>query len=91
MLNRFRDEAWKAELRAIEQRRGELTHMREVAEPTLPALHPKMGDLFRQKTETLAVSLESGDARQALRGFLGRSSSRPAAAYSAWSEAWARC
>jgi hypothetical protein len=33
-----------------------------------------VGDLFRQKTETLAVALKSGDghnaARQALRGFL---------------------
>ena len=48
--------------------------MQETAEPPLPALHPKMADVFRQKTESLAAALEHGDecdaARQALRGFI---------------------
>jgi hypothetical protein len=40
----------------------------------LPALHPKMADVFREKATTLATGLEHDDrrdaARLALRGFL---------------------
>ena len=47
-----------------------------IAEPPLPALHPHMAELFRQKATTLAAALEHDEhrdaARQALRGFLDR-------------------
>jgi hypothetical protein len=78
LLQGFRDEAWKQELRTLEQRRTEL----QVAlanleiEPALPALHPQMAEVFRQKTMQLAAALEDEDeeqresARQALRGFI---------------------
>jgi len=78
LLQGFRDEAWKEELRMLEQRRTEL----EVAiantetEPALPALHPHMAEVFRRKTEDLASALEHQDqdqrasARQALRGLI---------------------
>ena len=50
--------------------------MTVLAAPTLPALHPRMADVFRQKTLTLAAGLEHDDhrdaARQALRGILDR-------------------
>ena len=45
-----------------------------LAEPPLPAMHPHMGEVFRQKATTLAAGLEHDEerdaARQALRGFL---------------------
>lgn len=80
LLQGFRDERWKEELRQIERRREELKGVIAAAEndPPLPALHPQMAEVFRQKTERLAVALEHEDevqrdsARQALRGFLER-------------------
>jgi hypothetical protein len=46
-----RDEAWKDELRRIDQRRSELEATVSAAEldAPLPALHPHMADVFRQK------------------------------------------
>lgn len=45
-----------------------------LAEPPLPALHPRMAEVFRQKATALAAGLEQDEqrdaARQALRGFL---------------------
>ena len=63
-----------------ETRRAELQVMvaADEAEPSLPALHPKMADVFRQKTIQLAAALEHEDeeqresARQLLRGFIDR-------------------
>ena len=80
LLQDFRDEAWKDELRQIEIRRAELeaTISAAKAEPTLPALHPKMADVFRHKIEQLAKALQHDDveqrglARQTLRGFIDR-------------------
>jgi site-specific DNA recombinase len=69
LLQGFRDEAWKEELRTLEQRRTEL----EVAiantetEPALPALHPHMAEVFRRKTEELASALEHQDLDQRAR------------------------
>ena len=76
LLNGFRDERWKEELREIEARRAELKAIVAAAEvePPLPALHPHMAEVFRQKAEMLAAALERDEehdaARQALRGFL---------------------
>jgi DNA invertase Pin-like site-specific DNA recombinase len=68
----FRSEAWKAELVSLDARKAALTVAS--AEPPLPAIHPKMAEVFRQKVATLAAGLEHDDerdmARQALRGFL---------------------
>jgi site-specific DNA recombinase len=80
LLEGFRDEAWRDELRAIEQRRAELKAAMAAAdaEPALPALHPKMADVFRSKTEQLSAALQHEDeaqrhaAREALRGFVDR-------------------
>jgi hypothetical protein len=69
LLLGVRDEAWKEELRTLEQRRTEL----EVAiantetEPALPALHPHMAEVFRRKTEELASALEHQDRTSAVR------------------------
>jgi hypothetical protein len=47
-----------------------------LAEPPLPAMHPQMAEVFRQKATTLAAGLEHDEqrdaARQALRGFLDK-------------------
>jgi hypothetical protein len=47
-----------------------------LADAPLPALHPKMADLFREKATTLAAGLEHDEqrdaARLALRGFLDK-------------------
>ena len=64
--------AIKNELMALEARKVVLTT--ELAEPPLPAMHPQMAEVFRQKATTLAAGLEHDEqrdaARQALRGFL---------------------
>ncbi len=78
LLQGFRDEAWKAELHQIERRRAELeaTIASAEAEPTLPALHPHMAVVYRQKVEALAAALSHEDdalresARESLRGFI---------------------
>ncbi len=66
--------ALKSELLALEARRVVLTTA--LAEPPLPAMHPHMAEVFRQKATTLAAGLEHDEqrdaARQALRGFLDR-------------------
>ena len=54
-------EAWKDEVQKNEQRRKELKVMLDVAEPALPALHPKMSEIFRSKTMALAAALDSDD------------------------------
>jgi hypothetical protein len=78
LLQGFRDNAWKLELAQIEQRRAELeaTIAGSAAEPALPALHPHMAAIYRQKVERLAAALAHADeeqreaARSALRGFV---------------------
>jgi site-specific DNA recombinase len=80
LLQGFRDEAWKEELRTLEQRRTELNAIVAAAkvDPPLPALHPQMAEVFRQKATALAAALEHDDkeqreaARQVLRGFIDR-------------------
>jgi site-specific DNA recombinase len=78
LLEGFRDEAWKAELALIEQRRNELKALIASAEadPPMPILHPHMAEVFRQKAVLLAGALEHDSekdaARQALRGFIDR-------------------
>jgi site-specific DNA recombinase len=80
LLQGFKDEAWKEELRQIERRRAELeaTIAASRSEPTLPALHPKMAEIFRHKIGQLAKALELQDAEQrelarhTLRGFIDR-------------------
>ena len=77
LLEGFRDEAWKEELRALDARRTELKAM-IAAGATAPALHPRMAEIFQQKTEQLATALDHQDealreaAREALRGFIDR-------------------
>lgn len=64
----------KNELDALEARKAALTSA--LAEAPLPAMHPQMAEVFRQKATTLAAGLEHDDqrdaARQALRGFLDK-------------------
>jgi site-specific DNA recombinase len=68
----YRSEAWKAELVLLDARTMALTQA--LAEPPIPALHPRMADVFRQKAATLAAGLEHDEHRdaapQAPRGFL---------------------
>jgi hypothetical protein len=70
----LRSDSWKDELVALDARKALLTGM--LAEPPMPALHPRMAEVFRQKATALAAGLEDeahGDsAREALRGFLDR-------------------
>jgi hypothetical protein len=81
LLQGFRDEAWKAELAQIEQRRVELEAEIESAavEPPLPALHPNLATIYRQKVAQLAAALDDADegrreaARDTLRGFIAAS------------------
>jgi DNA invertase Pin-like site-specific DNA recombinase len=80
MLQGFRDEAWKDELKTLDARRTELKATLAAAEkaPASPVFHPKMAVVFRQKTMQLAAALEHEDeeqrevAREALRGFIDR-------------------
>ncbi len=78
LLEGFRDEAWKAELTLIEQRRNELKAVIASADEDvpMPALHPHMAEVFRQKATLLAAALEHDverdAARHALRGFIDR-------------------
>jgi hypothetical protein len=64
--------AIKTELIALEAKKGTLTTA--LAQPPVPALHPRMAEVFRQKVTTLAAGLEQDEqrdaARQALRGLL---------------------
>lgn len=72
LVEGYRSEAWKLELVKLDERKVELTA--KLAEPQLPALHPRMADTFRAKTEALALGLEndaeSDNARMALRGLV---------------------
>jgi site-specific DNA recombinase len=76
----YRNQEWKDELRRLDERRAELEATLATAEtePPLPALHPHIGEVFRQKTMQLAAALEQADeqqreaARQSLRGFIDR-------------------
>ena len=43
----YRSEAWKAELLTLDDRKASLTAL--LAEPQLPALHPNMAEVFRQR------------------------------------------
>ena len=68
----YRCEAWKAELLTLEARQAELKAI--LAAKPLPALHPKMAEIYREKAAALAAGLEHDEqrdaARLALRGFL---------------------
>lgn len=70
----FRSEAWKAELVTLDAQKAALTVA--LAEAPLPAMHPHMAEIFRQKATMLAAGLEHDEqrdaARQALRGFLDK-------------------
>jgi hypothetical protein len=65
----------KDELEALETRKAALKLAS--AETPLPALHPQMPEVFRQKATALAAGLEHDErrdtARQALRGLWKRS------------------
>lgn len=71
-------DVYQREVKQLEDRKNELKAVVAAAdrEPPLPALHPHMADVFRQKTETLAAALELDEehnaAREALRGFLDK-------------------
>ena len=65
----------KDELDALEARKAALTSA--LAEAPLPAMHPQMAQVFRQKATTLAAGFGEHDdqrdaARQAQRGFLDK-------------------
>lgn len=70
----YRSESWKAELLDLDAKQAALTAA--LAEPPMPALHPRMADVFRQKATALAEGLEfehddhRDAAREALRGFV---------------------
>jgi hypothetical protein len=61
LLRGFSDEAWKAELQHIEQRRPELqaTIAAGVIDSAKPALHPHRAQVFREKAEALAAALST--------------------------------
>jgi hypothetical protein len=61
VLDGYRSEAWNAELQALDARKAGFTAA--LAEPTLPALHPQMAEIFRRKATTLAAALEGPDER----------------------------
>lgn len=73
-------DAWKNELRPLDDRQKELEAIIAAMppEPAAPALHPRMAVVFEQKIRQLAAALEHEDAelretaRQALRGFIDR-------------------
>lgn len=76
LLEGFRNEAFKDELRKLDERKAELTAAIAAmeVEPAMPALHPNMAEVFRQKATALAEGLEHDGqrdaARHALRGFI---------------------
>jgi len=76
LLEGFRNEEWKDELRRLDERRAELEAAvaAGATNPPKPALHPQMAEVFRQKATTLAAALEHHEqrdaARLALRGFV---------------------
>jgi site-specific DNA recombinase len=78
LLEGFRTEEWKDELRRLDERRAELEAAiaEGVIKPPAPALHPQMAEIFRQKATQLAAALEHDEehdaARQALRGFIDK-------------------
>jgi site-specific DNA recombinase len=78
LLEGFRNEAWKAELRQLDERNEQLNSALAAAEsePSLPAFHPQMAEVFRRKATALAAALDHQDERDAartvLRGFLDR-------------------
>jgi site-specific DNA recombinase len=76
LLEGFRHEAFKDELRKLDERKAELTAAIAAMEfePAMPALHPNMSEVFRQKASALAQGLgyngQRDSARKALRGFI---------------------
>jgi site-specific DNA recombinase len=78
LLEGFRNEEWKDELRRLDERRLELEAAvaAGATDPPKPALHPQMAKVFRQKATTLAAALERDGqrdaARLALRDFIER-------------------
>jgi hypothetical protein len=65
LLEGFRSEAWKAELQRLDEQKAELKAALATSEndPPLPAFHPHMADVFRQKTATLTAALEQRGTR----------------------------
>lgn len=80
LIEGFRSDGWQRELVELDARRAELTGLTagEATAPALPALHPRMAEIFQQKTEQLAAALDNQDealrdaAREARRGFIDR-------------------
>ena len=78
LIEGYRDIAWQEDLRQIERRREDLEAVitQAESEPVLPALHPLMATMYRQKVEQLASALSHEDeasreaARSTLRGFI---------------------
>ena len=70
----YRSEAWKTELIELDGEKGSLTAA--LVEPPVPAMHPRMAEVFQEKVTALCEGLEreSGreEARAALRGLVDR-------------------
>jgi site-specific DNA recombinase len=64
----YRTESMRAELIALEARKVELTA--QLAARELPALHPKMAEIFRAKVTALVAGLEDESQREVARGAL---------------------
>jgi len=74
LLQGYRSEAWKAELLMLDAKKEQLEAALRVQE--LPALHPNMAQVYRDKATALAAGLqrkeERDGARLAMRGLLDR-------------------
>jgi DNA invertase Pin-like site-specific DNA recombinase len=70
----YRSESMKTELQDLEEKKARLTASLVV--PQVPALHPNMAHIYREKATALAAGLVDeahlDEARQAVRGFIER-------------------
>jgi site-specific DNA recombinase len=58
LIEGFRNQAFKDELRTLDERKAELTAtIAAAADAPRPALHPNMAEVFRRKATTLAAGL----------------------------------
>ncbi len=75
--------AVKERLDALEARRGELEATASEQERPLPALHPAMAEIYRQKVTDLAAALNAPETRaeaaEILRGLIDTIELRPSA------------
>ena len=75
--------AVKEKLDALEARRGELEAKESEQESPLPALHPAMAEIYRQKVTDLAAALNAPETRaeaaEILRGLIDTIELRPSA------------